>query len=155
VDAAGVDGLPNASDRLRAALDAAARAALDAGGVVTRLAGVGVLALFGLGGASRDDPARAIAAARSARRGVRAQGGLDLRAAIDTGAVLAGNAAGAAGFELAALGPTAERTERLLAQATRGEILAGPGVGPIEGVVRLGLVHLADAEVEVFRVAGE
>lgn len=155
IDAAGVDALPGAPERLRSALDAAARAALEAGGVVTRLGGVGVLALFGLAGASRDDPGRAIEAARAARRGVRAAGGLDLRAAVDTGPVLAGNAAGAAGFELAALGPAAERSERLLAQATRGEILVGPGAGAAEGTARVGLVRLGDAEVEVFRALDE
>lgn len=155
VDAAGVDALPGAPERLRAALEAAARAALDAGGVVTRLAGVGVLALFGLSGTSRDDAARAIAAARAARRGVRAQGGLDLRAAVDSGPVLAGNASRAAGFELAALGPTAERVERLLAQATRGEILAGPGAAGIEGLARIGLFRLGEIEVEVFRAMGD
>jgi class 3 adenylate cyclase len=155
VDAAGIDALPGAPDRLRDALDAAARAALEAGGVVTRLAGVGVLALFGLTGAARDDSVRALAAARAARRGVRAAGGLDLRAAVETGAVLAGNAAGASGFELAALGPTAERAERLLAHAARGEILAGPGVGAVDGVARVGLVRLGEAEVEVFRATDE
>jgi class 3 adenylate cyclase len=153
IDSIGIDALPNAPDRLRAALEAAARAALEAGGVVTRLAGVGVLALFGLTGPSADDAPRAIAAARAARRGVRAEGGLDLRAAVDSGPVLAGNAAGTAGFELAALGPVAERTERLLAQATRGEILVGPGVGAIEGIVRVGLVRLGDTEVESFRAS--
>jgi class 3 adenylate cyclase len=155
IDAVGIDALPGAPERLRAALDAAARAALDAGGVVTRLAGVGVLALFGLTGAERDDAARAVVAARGARRGVRAAGGLDLRAAIEAGPVLAGNAAGAAGFELAALGPTAERAERLLGHATRGEILVGPGAAAMDGLVRVGLVRLADAEVEVFRAAEE
>ncbi len=44
IDATGIDALPDAPERLRAALDAAARAALDAGAVVTRLGGVGVLA---------------------------------------------------------------------------------------------------------------
>ncbi len=155
IDAAGIDGLPGAPHRLRAALDAAARAALDEGGVVTRLAGIGVLALFGLTGQSRDDAAHAIGAARAARRGVRAAGGLDLRAAVDAGPVLAGNAAGTAGLELAALGPTAERTERLLAQARRGEILGGPAVSGVEGVVRVGLVRLGDTEVEVFRATDE
>jgi len=155
IDAAGIDGLPGAPERLRAALDAAARAALEAGGVVTRLAGVGVLALYGLAGASPDDAGRALAAARAARRAVRAQGGLDLRAAVDAGPVLAGNAAGAAGFELAALGPTAERAERLLAVASRGEILAGPGAAQAGGLVRLGLLRLGQAEVEVFRASDE
>lgn len=155
IDAAGIDGLTGAPERLRAALDAAARAALDAGGVVTRLAGVGVLALFGLGGASQDDASHALAAARAARRAVRSQGGLDLRAAVETGPVLAGNAAGAAGFELAALGPTAERAERLLALASRGEILAGPGASSAGGLVRLGLLRLGQVEVEVFRAGDE
>jgi hypothetical protein len=80
IDSVGIDALPRAPERLRAALDAAAHAAIDAGAVVTRLGGVGVLALFGLSGPSAEDAGRAIAAARAARRGVRAEGGLDLRA---------------------------------------------------------------------------
>jgi class 3 adenylate cyclase len=155
IDAAGIDGLPGAPGRLRGALDAATRAALEAGGVVTRLAGVGVLALFGLTGPSPDDAAQALSAARLARRAVRSQGGLDLRAAVDSGPVLAGNSSGTAGFELSALGPTAERAERLLAVAARGEILAGPGAASAAGLVRVGLVSLGRAEVEVFRADDE
>ena len=154
IDAAGIDGLPGAPDRLRAALDAAARAALEGGGIVTRLGGVGVLALFGLTGPSAEDAARAVAAARAARRGVRAAGGLDLRAAVETGPVLAGNA-GTAGLELAALGPAAERAERLLAHARRGEIVGGPATAAVDGLVSSGLVRLGDTEVEVFRAADE
>jgi hypothetical protein len=155
IDAAGIDTLPGAPDRLRGALEAAARAALDGGGVVTRLGGVGVLALFGLAGASGDEAARAIGAARAARRGVRAAGGLDLRAAVDTGVVLAGNAAAQSSFELAALGPIAERVERLLGRAARGEILVGPGIGARDGVVRVGPVRLGDDDVEVFRASDD
>jgi class 3 adenylate cyclase len=155
IDADGIDELPDAPERLRAAVDAASRAAIEAGGVVARLAGVGVLALFGLTGPDPEDSARALAAARSARRAVRSKGGLDVRAAVDAGPVLAGNAAAANGFELAALGPTAERVERLLASARRGEILAGPGAARVEGLVRLGLKPIGGAKVEVFRDEGE
>lgn len=151
VDAAGIEALPGVPERLRDALEAAARAALDAGAAVTRLAGVGVLAIFGLTGPAADDAARALGAARAARRAVRGTGGLDLRAAVETGPVLAGNAAGAAGFELTALGAAAERTERLLARALRGEILAGPGAAAAGGLVRLGLLRLGAEDVEVFR----
>ncbi len=150
LDADGIDELSDAPERLRAAIDEASRAALEAGGVVARLAGVGVLALFGLTGPDPEDPAHAIGAARAARRGVRSKGGLDLRAAVDVGPVLAGNSA-ANGFELAALGPTAERVERLLAFARRGEILAGPGAARVAGLVRIGLRPIGGAEVEVFR----
>ncbi|HEX9049731.1 MAG TPA: FHA domain-containing protein, partial [Anaeromyxobacter sp.] len=59
IDAAGIDGLPGAPDRLRIALESAARAALDAGAVVTRLGGVGVLALFALTGEAREEAAQA------------------------------------------------------------------------------------------------
>src|SRR5512144_852846 len=41
IDAAGIDALPGAPDRMRIALESAARAALEAGAVVTRLGGVG------------------------------------------------------------------------------------------------------------------
>jgi len=148
VDAVGIDGLSGAPERLHAALDAAAAAAADAGAVVARLAGVGVLAVFGLKGATPDDPSRAVAAARAARREVRAQGGLDLRAAIETGAVLAGDAGPS---ELTALGPAAELAERLVALAVRGEILAGPGAGAAAGLARIGLRAVGDTEIEVFR----
>jgi len=151
VDADGIEGMPGAPERIRAALDAAARAALDAGAAVSRLAGIGVLAVFGLDAAAPDDATRAIAAARTARRDVRARGGLDLRAAVETGPVMAGNAAEAGGFELTALGPAAERAERLLALATRGEILAGAGAAAEGGLERVGVRSVGDGELEVFR----
>jgi class 3 adenylate cyclase len=154
IDAAGLEDLPDPPDRLRAALDAAARAALDAGGVVSRLAGVGVLALYGLAGPAPEDATRALGAARAARRAVRGLGGLDLRAALDTGLVLAGNA-GEAGFELAALGPTAERVERLLAVARRGEIVAGPGAADAGGLASAGLRAIGETEIEVFLAEDE
>ncbi len=154
IDAAGIEHERGAPERLRAALDAAARAALDAGGVVTRLGGVGVVALYGLGGDGPDDATRALGAARSARREVRAQGGLDLRAALDTGLVVAGNA-GASGFELAVLGPAAERVERLLALARQGEIVAGPGAADAGGLASGGLRTVGDTEIEVFLLEGD
>jgi class 3 adenylate cyclase len=151
VDAAGIDGLAGAPERLRAALDAAEQAAADAGAAVARLAGVGVLAVFGLGGASPDDAAHAIAAARVARREVRAQGGLDLRAAVESGQVLAEEGGAAGPFELTALGPAAETAERLVALAARGEILAGPGASATAGLVRVGLRPAGGVEIEVFK----
>lgn len=154
IDAAGLDALPGAPERLQDALDAAAGAAEDAGAAVTRLGGVGILALFGLAAPGQGDAALALGAARAARRAVRARGGLDLRAAIETGVVLAGNAAGAAGRDLVALGAAAERTERLLALAQRGEILAGPGAAEAGGLTRVGLRFLGTEEVEVFRDPG-
>jgi pSer/pThr/pTyr-binding forkhead associated (FHA) protein len=153
IDAAGIEDLPGAPERLRGALEAAARAALDSGAVVTRLGGVGVLALYGLSGPAPDDATRALGAARSARREVRGRGGLDVRAAFDTGVVLAGDA-GTAGFELAALGPAAERVERLLAVARRGEILAGPGAAEAGGLSSGGLRAVGETEIEVFVEAG-
>ena len=153
IDAIGLDPVPDAPERLRVALDAAAHAALQAGGVVGRLAGVGVLAVFGLAGARPDDAQRALRAARTARKVIRANRGLDVRAALESGPVLAGNSAGATGFELTALGPAAEKAERLVAFAARGEILAGPGVGRAGGLTRVGLVRIGEAEIEVFRDA--
>ena len=155
VDAAGLEGLPGAGERLQAALDAATRAALDAGAVAGRLPGVGVLAVFGLVAPAPEDAVRALAAARAARQVVRDGGGLDLRAAIETGPVLTGNAAGAGGLELAALGPAGERAERLLAVATPGEILAGPGAAEATGLPRDGLRRVGDVELEVFADRGE
>jgi class 3 adenylate cyclase len=151
LDASGLEAVPDGSERLRVALEAAVRAALDEGAAVARLAGVGVLAVFGLAGATTADPASALRAARAARRAVEAERGLELRAAIETGPVLAGNAARGGGFELAALGPAAERAERLLAVAPRGAIVAGPVAGPLAGLASAGLVRVGDAEIELFR----
>lgn len=151
VDAAGIEALPDAAARLRGALDAALRATLDAGGVADRLGGVGVLAVFGLPEPAPDDAARALGAARAARHAVRAHGGLDLRAALESGVVLAGNSGGEAGFELAALGPTAERVERLLAAAGPGEILGGPAVAAATGLPRAGARVVGAERLEVFR----
>jgi hypothetical protein len=151
IDVAALDALDGAPERLRSALDSAASAALAAGGLVTRLGGVGVLALYGAGSAAPDDASRALGAARAARRAVRAERGLDLRAAVEFGPVLAGNAGAPDGFELAVLGPIAERVERLLAIATRGEILAGPGAGSGAGLARVGYRSLGGERVEVFR----
>ncbi|HET7825687.1 MAG TPA: FHA domain-containing protein, partial [Anaeromyxobacter sp.] len=137
---------------LRGALDAAAQAAAEAGAAVARLAGVGVLAVFGLAQPSADDALRAVAAARAARRAVRAQGGLDVRAAVETGPVLA---ASQGGLELAALGPTAELVERMVAAAARGEILAGPTAGPASGLARARALAVGGAQVEVFSPAPE
>jgi len=155
IDAAELDGLPGAAKRAREAIEAAAAAALDTGGMVSRLAGVGVLALYGLAGPSDDDAERALRAARAARRAVRERGGLDLRAAVDTGPVLAGDAGEHGGFDLVALGPAAERAERLLALAGPGEILAGPGAASTPGLARLGLRAVGPVEIEVFRDEGE
>ena len=154
VDAAGIDGLPSAPERLRAALDAAARSAAEAGATVARLAGVGVLAVFGAGGGSKEDAARAVAAARAARREVRAQGGLDLRAAVETGPALVAEGAAGGAPDLAALGPAAELAERLLALAGRGEILAGPAAGLSAGLAHVGRRTVGGLEVEVFRAEG-
>jgi len=125
--AIGVAGSPDAAARVRAAVEAAARAALDEGAVVGRLASVGVLALFGVTGPSPEDAARAVRAARTARATVRRLGGIDLRAAVDAGPVLAGNAGGGPGAEVAALGAAADRCERLVALARAGDVVIGPG----------------------------
>lgn len=151
VDAPALEEVAAAPARYRAAFEAAVRAATDAGGAVTRLGGVGVLAVFGLEHHEPADPSRALSAARAARHAVRAEGGLELRAAVDAGPVLAGSAAAPAGLEAGALGPAADRTERLLALAAPGEILAGPGAAGAEGLTRVGLVRLGQLEIEVFR----
>jgi class 3 adenylate cyclase len=154
VDAAGIDGLSGAPERLRSALDAAARSAAEAGAAVARLAGIGVLAVFGAEGGSPEDAARAVSAALAARREVRAQGGLDLRAAVETGLVLTVKGAAGEPLELIALGPAAELSERLVALAGRGEILAGPFAGPAAGLARVGLRTVGELEIEVFRADG-
>lgn len=149
--ASGLAGAPDAAERVRAALEAMSRAALDEDGVVGRLASVGLLAVFGLGGMKPDDPTRALRAARAARSAVQELGGIDLRAGLDAGPVLAGNTGGGAGQELAVLGAAADRCERLAALASPGEILVGPGAARAEDVTHLGPRDLGGTSVEVFR----
>ncbi|WP_242356258.1 MULTISPECIES: FHA domain-containing protein [Anaeromyxobacter] len=141
---------PDVAGRVRAAVDAAARAALNEGAMVGRLASVGVLALFGVTSPRADDAARAVQAARTARGAVRRLGGIDLRAAVDAGPLLAGNAMGPTGADIAALGAAADRCERLAALALPGEILLGPGAAGAagEGVTQR---ELDGAAVEVVR----
>jgi class 3 adenylate cyclase len=151
VDDAGLEPTPETALRLREAVEQAAGAATHEGAAVARLAGVGVLAVFGLGGPDPHDAVRAVAAARAARRAVAEAGGLALRAGIESGVVLAGHAAGASGAELAALGPAAERAERLVALARPGEILAGPAAAAAAGLGAGALRRIGDVELEVFR----
>lgn len=144
----------DAGERIRAALDAVSRAALDEGGAVGRLASVGVIALFGLTGASEQDAVRALQAARAGCAAVRKLGGFDLRAGVDAGPVLAGDAGGPTGHELAALGAAADRAERLAGAAAPGEILVGPGAaGAIElaGLSRLETREVGGMPVDVVR----
>jgi class 3 adenylate cyclase len=151
--AAGVAGVLDAGARIRAALDACAGAITDEGGVASRLSGVGVLGLFGLAGPDPAEGARALRAARAARARVRELGGLDVRAGIDIGQVLAGNAgSGAAGWELAALGLAADRAERLAALAAPGEILAGVGAAASDPSLHpSGTVDMGGTAVDVFK----
>jgi class 3 adenylate cyclase len=150
--AAGVAGVLDAAARVRAALDACARAVTDEGGVASRLSGVGMLGLFGLAGPDPGDGARALRAARHARARVRELGGLDVRAGLDIGQVLAGNAGGASGAELAALGLAADRAERLAALAAPGEILAGVGAAASDPSLHPAGTHeLGGTPVDVFK----
>src|SRR5690606_12104757 len=90
LDAPALEEVAASPERFRSAFEAAVRAVTEAGGTVTRLAGVGMLALFGLEDHDSSDASRALAAARSARDAVGAGGPATLRAAIDSGPVLAG-----------------------------------------------------------------
>ncbi|HTN52600.1 MAG TPA: FHA domain-containing protein [Anaeromyxobacter sp.] len=135
---------------MRAALDLATRAALNEGGLATREA-TGILALFGLPMPAPDDALRALRAARQARDAIRALGvGLDIRAAVDRGRLIAGNVAAPDGFELAAFGETADRTERLLAVAGPGEILAGSGAVGSHGLGPGTMRRIGGEEMAVF-----
>ena len=148
--AAGVAGVVDAAGRVRAALDACAAAVAQEGGAASSLSGVGVLGLFGLGGSDPGNVGRALRAARAARAKVREVGGLDVRAGVDVGQVLAGHS-GPVG-ELGALGAAADRAERLAALAAPGEILAGVGAAAAEPkLVPAGTVQMGGAAMEVFR----
>jgi adenylate cyclase len=146
---------PVASERVRAALDALAAAALAEGGAVTRVAAAGVVVIFGLPAPSRDAPLRAVRAARAMRDALRAIGpALGLRAGLEHGRVLAGNVAGAAGFELAILGGVADHAAELATSARAGEILVGEGArgAGVTDVVASGERHVGGVAVPVFRV---
>lgn len=124
-------GAPLEAPALRDALDAALAAAMGEGGRAARLAGAGLVAVFGFGGAAPEDAAHALRAARAARADVRALvPALEVRAALDHGQLYAGILAGAAGPELVALGAPVDRAEALLHLARPGELVAGPAVDP-------------------------
>ncbi|HSN92008.1 MAG TPA: FHA domain-containing protein, partial [Anaeromyxobacteraceae bacterium] len=78
--------------------------------------------------------------------------GLRVRVAVDAGPAVAGNLAGPGGLELAAVGEPAERTERLLALAAPGEILAGAGLRGQPGLVAEPVEEMGGTAVEVYRV---
>jgi class 3 adenylate cyclase len=91
-----------------------------------------------------------VRAARAARLAVRRLGGMDLRAAVDAGPLLAGAANASAGADIAALGPAADRCERLAAMARPGDVVLGPGAAGarVEGALR---DELDGAEVAILR----
>ena len=155
IDDAGLEPGAGSAGLLRAAIEVVTGIALERGAVVGRLAGVGVLAVFGVGGPTPDDAEDALASARAARRAMRESGVLELRAGIESGPVLAGRSKGVAREALAVLGPAAERAEKLAALARPGEILVGPGASACEGLARVGLVRVGDLELEVFRDASQ
>ncbi|HSD21359.1 MAG TPA: FHA domain-containing protein [Anaeromyxobacter sp.] len=155
--ATSLDTGADAGERIRTALDAVTRAALDEGGAVGRLASVGVIALFGLTGASGQDAVRALQAARAGCTAVRGLGGFDLRAAVDAGPILAGDAGGPTGHELAALGAAADRAERLAGAAAPGEILVGPGAAnaiDLAGLTRVETREVGGLPVDVVLADG-
>jgi hypothetical protein len=138
-------------DHVHAALLALERAARDEGGLAVRH-GAGVLAVFGADGSSPGDAGRALRAARAALAAVERLGdGFTARAAIDEGAVVFGNAGGADGFDLAALGEVAERLERILWLAAPGEILAGPGAAGLAGLEPPTWMQVGAVELRVAR----
>ncbi|HYD39654.1 MAG TPA: FHA domain-containing protein [Anaeromyxobacter sp.] len=138
-------------DRVHAALERLERAARDEGGLAVRH-GAGVLAVFGPAGSTPRDGELALRAARAALAAVERLGdGFTARAAIDEGAVLVGNAGGAEGFELAALGEVAERTERILWLAAPGEILVGPGAAALAGLEPATWMQVGAMELRVAR----
>jgi class 3 adenylate cyclase len=152
--ATGIAGAPEAATRVREAIEALGRAVLDEGGIAGRLASVGVIALFGLTGMKAEDAGRAVRAARAGRAAVRKLGGIDLRAGVDAGPVLAGNAGSGGpgtGQELTVLGAAADRCERLAGLAAPGEILVGPGAAKAEGIVPVGPREIGGVTVEVFK----
>lgn len=136
---------------LKGALDCLSRAILDQGGVAVRLAGAGVLGVFGLADPSPADSEFALRAARAARADLPGMdGGLALRAALEVGPVLLGNVGSHDTFELAALGEVAERLEQVLVLAGPGEDPLGPGALPTLGTPAI-TARLRGPELEVAR----
>jgi hypothetical protein len=114
-----------------AALEAAAQAVMRGGGRTTPHLASDLVAVFGLGGASPGDAAQALRAAADLRQALEAAfPALGVRLAVDFGPTVAGIITGPDGAELVVGGETADRAERVLAEAAPGEILAGPGVPP-------------------------
>ncbi len=124
-------GPPPDARALRFAQDTAARAVMREGGRTARLGPAGLLAVFGFGGASADDAARALRAAWCAREDLATLApDLPPRLAVEAGRCLSALVHGPDGAELVALGEPADRAERLVGEALPGEILVGPGVPP-------------------------
>jgi len=120
--------LPDAR-ALRQAHDTAARTVMREGGRTSRLGAGGLLAIFGFGGPAADDAARAVRAAWNTREDLATlASGLPTRIAVDAGLAVAGLVHGPDGAELVTLGETADRVERLVGEASPGEVLVGPGV---------------------------
>lgn len=142
---------PPAAEAIRSAVEWLQRAAMNQGGLAIRMGASGVLAVFGASGATPDDGASALRAAREARDGIGNLGAaMALRAAVDGGPVVLGNVSGES-FELTVLGEVAERTERILTIAKPGEIVVGPGVKGLPGLRPVRRVRLGGEEIGVAR----
>ncbi len=116
------------------------------GGVIDKVLGDGLVALFGAPTAHEDDAERAVRAALRMQNSMRAMGenaptSLELRVGINTGEVLVGGSK--AGGDYTAMGDVMNTASRLESQAGPGEILVGHST------------HLATFEAISYRPAGE
>jgi class 3 adenylate cyclase len=137
--------------RIRSALDAMVAAALAEGGATCRVAGSGLVAVFGIPPSRPDAAECAVRAARAMREACRSRE-LDLRAGIEHGRVLAGNVAGPGGFDLCVAGDAADIADQLLAAARPGEILAGAGAAANSSALeRAGTREVGGVPADVFR----
>ncbi len=116
------------------------------GGVIDKVMGDGLVALFGAPTAHEDDAERAVRAALRMQNSMRMMGenapiSLELRVGINTGEVLVGGSK--AGGDYTAMGDVMNTASRLESQANPGEILVGR------------LTHRATFEAISYRPAGE
>ena len=142
-----------AAELLRDGVEAMVGAALAEGGAAARVAGAGIVAVFGLIHPEPDAARRAVSAALAMRsRVAELPGGLGVRAGLAAGRALVGNVAGPRRFELAVAGGPADEAERLLAAAGRGEILASRTVRDgAPGLESAGRREVGGVAVEAFR----
>jgi class 3 adenylate cyclase len=118
-------------EELRQIFASVRRIVASRGGTIEKYLGDGVLAVFGAPVTHTDDPERALRAASDCVAAIesrRREGlGIDVRIGVETGGVLVGTNAAAAGKDHTLVGACVNTAARLQAAAAPGQVFIGPG----------------------------